>query len=425
MAYFTGLARIYGTAKGASYPSGAFSFCDNLSNISIPESVKSIGGAAFAYCTSLNMVLDLPNLEEILDAVFYKSGITSIKSLGKVVSFPFTNGYLDGSWKNLGVFSYCVNLSEATLPKSLKSIGSYAFMGCTNLRTVVFEENNVENINSYAFAETGYQGDVNYPNLKTIGYSAFYATDVTSVTNLGDISEITSSNGTSSGAYGWQFYGAFSYCKQLHTVVLPKSLTKIGNGSFLADDALVNINLTECTSLESVGAAAFNGCANLSMSFSEINKLKSIGSAAFAGCKKVTGTVNLPYLEAIAERAFVETDIEHVVDLGNITSFPRNNSVGVNGVWGPGAFALCPNLKSIVIPSTISVIPGNFLTKSTSIAAIILKSGTPCTLESGAFSNTNSTFFIYVPDGAVGVYQTATNWNAFASRIKPMSEYIA
>ena len=211
----------------------------------------------------------------------------------------------------------------------------------------------------------------------------------------------------------------------MHTVVLPKSLTKIGNGSFLADDALVNINLTECTSLESVGAAAFNGCANLSMSFSEINKLKSIGSAAFAGCKKVTGTVNLPNLETLGDRAFVETDIEHVVDLGNITSFPRNTSVAVNGVWGAGAFALCPNLKSIVIPSTISVIPGNFLAKSTSIAAIILKSGTPCTLESGAFSNTNSTFFIYVPDGAVGVYQTATNWNAFASRIKPMSEYIA
>jgi hypothetical protein len=55
------------------------------------------------------------------------------------------------------------------------------------------------------------------------------------------------------------------------------------------------------------------------------------------------------------------------------------------------------------------------------LAFIIVLSTTPFPLSSGALTNGN-TCPIYVPDDAVDTYKTATNWSAYASRIKPISE---
>lgn len=54
------------------------------------------------------------------------------------------------------------------------------------------------------------------------------------------------------------------------------------------------------------------------------------------------------------------------------------------------------------------------------LAFIIVLSATPFTLNSGALTNGN-TCPIYVPDNAVDTYKTATNWSAYADRIKPIS----
>ena len=52
---------------------------------------------------------------------------------------------------------------------------------------------------------------------------------------------------------------------------------------------------------------------------------------------------------------------------------------------------------------------------------ISVLSTTPFTLSYGALTNGNSCP-IYVPDDAVDTYKMATNWSAYASRIKPISE---
>ena len=45
----------------------------------------------------------------------------------------------------------------------------------------------------------------------------------------------------------------------------------------------------------------------------------------------------------------------------------------------------------------------------------------PFPISSGALTNGNNCP-IYVPDDAVDTYKMATNWSAYASRIKPISE---
>ena len=59
--------------------------------------------------------------------------------------------------------------------------------------------------------------------------------------------------------------------------------------------------------------------------------------------------------------------------------------------------------------------------KSTALVFVSVLSTTPFPLSSGALTNDNDCP-IYVPDEAVETYKTATNWSAYASRIKPISE---
>lgn len=84
---------------------GAFRQCRNLTNVTIPDSVSSIGSNAFLDCSSLISV-NIPD------------GITSIRG---------------------ATFSNCSNLKSVTIPDSVTSIGNSAFSNCSSLTTVNFK----------------------------------------------------------------------------------------------------------------------------------------------------------------------------------------------------------------------------------------------------------------------------------------------
>ena len=80
----------------------AFSNCNNLTSIIIPNSVTNIGNSAFYYCSSLT-------------SITISNHVTSIKQ---------------------HAFSGCTSLTSIIIPKSVKSIDSGAFRGCSNLTSV-------------------------------------------------------------------------------------------------------------------------------------------------------------------------------------------------------------------------------------------------------------------------------------------------
>ena len=63
-----------------------------------------------------------------------------------------------------------------------------------------------------------------------------------------------------------------------------------------------------------------------------------------------------------------------------------------------------------------------FISSCKNLIFISILANTPFTLSSSSSLNNGNDCPIYVPDSAVDVYKTATNWSAYSSRIKPISE---
>ena len=107
---------------------GAFSGCENLTNIIIPESVTEIDAYAFSGCTALAEVVIPDSVEYIEEGAFENSGLTSIEVPETV--------------KNLnGVFCSCEKLKTATVKGKLDEYRAdcvFPFKDCTALETLTF-----------------------------------------------------------------------------------------------------------------------------------------------------------------------------------------------------------------------------------------------------------------------------------------------
>ena len=107
---------------------GAFRACP-ISVIEIPDSVKSIGNYAFVNCEELESIVIGDGVESI--------GEYSIKDLPKLTSVK-----LGKSLKTIGdgCFQNLESLKKLVVPGSLKNIGAYCFRNNDALETLTFED---------------------------------------------------------------------------------------------------------------------------------------------------------------------------------------------------------------------------------------------------------------------------------------------
>jgi len=172
----------------------AFSECNGLTSIEIPNSVTNIGYAAFWHCFSLHSVKIPNSVVRIADFAFGTCPqLTSVKIPNSVTCI------------GIGAFSGCRSLTSVTIPNSVTSIEDYAFSGCSSLTSVTIP-NSVTSIGDWAFSGCSGLTSVTIPN---------------SVTSIGDY--------------------AFEKCISLTSVTIPNSVIGIGWRAFYGCDNFANI----------------------------------------------------------------------------------------------------------------------------------------------------------------------------------------
>jgi hypothetical protein len=116
--------------KVVAIKQNAFSDCVNLTSVSIPNSIKTIGANAFKNCTKLTSI-EIPNSVTNIEKNTF-SGCSSL-----------TNVIIPNSITTIAdyAFSDCSELKEIVIPENVVSIGANAFEGCTNLENIYFYSN--------------------------------------------------------------------------------------------------------------------------------------------------------------------------------------------------------------------------------------------------------------------------------------------
>ena len=216
----------------------------------------------------------------------------------------------------------------------------------------------------------------------------------------------------------------------LSGVTLPGNTISCSSYTFVNCSYLKNITFKEGFNISVEGTCMFQGCSKLE-TLKLPNTLTKIYPSMFNKCESLTALTIGNGCTTIGSSAFYNHKINKLVIPDNVTSIDNNAfySTGVssnfdsvkvgNGCTTIGTSGLAFTFKSIDIGSGITSI-GNYGIKSNLCTTIICRATTPPTCGGSAFVNTNLTG-IYVPDGSVNAYKSASFWSMYSSKIYPLS----
>jgi hypothetical protein len=211
----------------------AFSGCESMTNIIIPEGVTSIGDKAFKGCKSLINIVIPKSVTRIGDRAFEScESLASIAIPDRVTSI--------GKY----AFVYCKSLTSITIPESVTRIGDGAFESCESLMDI-FLPPNITSIGECTFSFCSSLTGIAIPkNVTIIGRQAFFG-----CSSLDDIiipDKVTSIE-------DFVFHG----CESLTDILLPEGITRIGFSAF--DGCIYLTRIVIPRSVTSIGVSAIKG----------------------------------------------------------------------------------------------------------------------------------------------------------------------
>lgn len=238
-------------------------------SVTLPDTVTTIGEKAFAGNTTLESITIGKNITMIEANAFDRCTM-----LTNVIFEEEGDQELTISQY---AFANCPMIASLTLPERLYAVEDYAF-NMNGALTQIVSFGGVTTIGAYAFAGTGVE-EIEIPSTVTlIGTGAFDScASLVRVTFPASMQTINS--------------GIFSNCPKLSEVVLPEGVTEIGANAFEDCIALSIIELP--STLVTIGEYAFSGCTAIE-AIEIPASVTTVGAYAFDGCSKLASLTFAP-----------------------------------------------------------------------------------------------------------------------------------
>lgn len=174
-------------------------------------------------------------------------------------------------------------------------------------------------------------------------------------------------------------YGAFNGCTKLKSIVFPSTISSFGDTVCENCTALTTVTFTD--GITAIGESNFKGCTSLTkVQFPD--SLLSLGTRNFWGCTVIKKVVIPDSITVLGEYNFYNcTSLEQVSLPSNLTSI------------GEYAFYFCP-IKTLVIPDKVTTIDSRAFSHNKSLSSVIVPVSLT-TVKSGAFANASQLKTVY------------------------------
>ena len=334
----------------------------NLTSITIPASVKSIGFQAFEGCSGLQkVIIDDVGAWATISFIMgqYSNPLYLAKHLYNRENKEITEIVIPEGVTAISnnAFNYCVSVTSVSIPNSVTSIGESAFEGCTGL--VSFSNSsNLQAIGEHSFGGCSRLSSIDIPN---------------SVTLINDF--------------------AFSSCSSLSSLHIPKSVLTIGRAAFSFCSGLNSITVEE----GNPNYDSRNQCNAIIHSFGDYTLL-------ITGCKN---TIIPKGITAIGEAAFSGCPLKTITIPNDIEGIQTS------------AFSGCKDLTSVTIGSGVEYISDYAFAGCTNLKEVVSQIAEPLETSETCWQNVNTAEIpLYVPKGTKTLYKKTGYWNLFKNIIE-------
>lgn len=250
---------------------GGFCVNPNVTEVTVPGSVKQIGAGSFSECKNLKNVILGKGITIIPDNMFWHS--TNLNS----VKIPSTVTYI-----GVNAFAYCKKLKEIKLPSSVTGIGYNAFYqsGLTKFNV----GKNVKDISSNTYVD-----------------EVFYGTKIKKITVSKHNKKYSAKNGV---LYNKEKTKLIYYPskKKDKSFVIPKTVEKIAFGAFSGNKNLQSVVISK--GVNKIGDNAFSMCSKLSKVKFKTKKKVIVNQSAFWNCTSLKSVFIPKNVTKIKSNAF-------------------------------------------------------------------------------------------------------------------------